>query len=336
MRRVPAIATSRAIALAAVVAGLASVVVFLIAWFTSGHLPGDAVTYAAAGERLNAGHEIYRLLPGDSPVLMEPPYPPVPLLSPPLIAVVFRPLALLPGLAGAWLWFATMATLLAVAVAVLLRAAPVITGLALVTLSFPVAVLIGVGNVDALVISGGVSAWLLLRQRRDASAGALIATLASLKLTPLILAWWLVAQDRRRALGAFALTGLVLAVITVAGSSLDVFGDYLGVVGAATGVAPGGFSLAGVARAAGMPIEVAVLLPRLAIALGLVLVVALRSRPGWAWAVAGLLLWLGSPAAATHTPALALVALAPLADRLPPGNPFRRAPVPGQTSDDAQ
>jgi hypothetical protein len=336
MRRVPAVASGSAFAVAAVIAGLASVTVFLFAWFSTGHLPGDAVTYAAAGERLNAGHEIYRLLPGDSPVLMEPPYPPVPLLSPPLIAVVFRPLALLPGLAGAWLWFATMAILLGLAIAVLLRAAPVVTGLLLTVLSFPVAVLVGVGNVDALVISGSVGAWLLLRDRRDTAAGALIGTLASLKLTPLILAWWLLAQDRRRALVAFAATIGALAVVTVAGSSVDVFGDYLGVIGAAAGVAPGGYSLAGVARGAGVPVEIAVLLPRLAIGIGLVLVVLLRSRPAPAWAAAGLLLWLGSPAAATHTPALALVALAPLADRLPAGNPFRPRPASDQTGDDAQ
>jgi len=93
--------------------GVATVAVFVFSWFAAGNVPGDAVTYAAAGQRLNAGHEIYRLLPGDNLVLMEPPYPPYPLLSPPLVAVIFRPLAVLPGLAGAWVWWAAMAVVLA-------------------------------------------------------------------------------------------------------------------------------------------------------------------------------------------------------------------------------
>ncbi len=55
----------------------------------------DAPTYLAAGERLNAGHNLYALVAGDRPVLLDPPYWIVPLLSPPPIAVLWRPLALL-------------------------------------------------------------------------------------------------------------------------------------------------------------------------------------------------------------------------------------------------
>ena len=42
--------------------------------FPYGLIPGDAFTYLAAGERLNAGHPLYAVSPGDRPVGLEPPY----------------------------------------------------------------------------------------------------------------------------------------------------------------------------------------------------------------------------------------------------------------------
>ena len=47
----------------------------------------DATTYQAAGERWNAGHDLYRLGPGDRDVLPWPGRYTAPLLSPPPIAV---------------------------------------------------------------------------------------------------------------------------------------------------------------------------------------------------------------------------------------------------------
>src|SRR5439155_1700663 len=61
-------------------------------------VPGsDAWNYLAAGERLNAGHPLYSISPGDRPIQLLPPYWTVPLLAPPPIAVVWRPL---PPVAG--------------------------------------------------------------------------------------------------------------------------------------------------------------------------------------------------------------------------------------------
>lgn len=65
---------------------------------------GDPWNYLAAGERLNAGHPLYALSPGDRPVELHPPYWSVPLLSPPFVAVVWRPLAAL-GDAAMWAWW---------------------------------------------------------------------------------------------------------------------------------------------------------------------------------------------------------------------------------------
>ena len=41
------------------------------------------MTYRAAGDRLNIGHDLYRLVPGDLPVLTIPGLYSAPLLSPP-------------------------------------------------------------------------------------------------------------------------------------------------------------------------------------------------------------------------------------------------------------
>jgi hypothetical protein len=57
----------------------------------------DPANYYAAGQRLNLGHPLYGpLQPGDIPVPGYPSIYPAPLLSPPLLAVAWRPLALLP------------------------------------------------------------------------------------------------------------------------------------------------------------------------------------------------------------------------------------------------
>ena len=73
-------------------------------WSGWRELPPDAFTYLAAGERLNVGHSLYGLLggAGDRPLIDAALYP-APILSPPLIAVIWRPLAALgPGTVYLW------------------------------------------------------------------------------------------------------------------------------------------------------------------------------------------------------------------------------------------
>ena len=51
----------------AVVVSMLAVLGGLLAfWLLGGAHPGDAYTYLAAGQRLNAGHLLYTLSPGDS------------------------------------------------------------------------------------------------------------------------------------------------------------------------------------------------------------------------------------------------------------------------------
>jgi len=58
-------------------------------------LGADQITYQAAGERRNAGHALYALSAGDRHIAPDPPYWFVPILYPPLISVIWRPLAAL-------------------------------------------------------------------------------------------------------------------------------------------------------------------------------------------------------------------------------------------------
>src|SRR5205823_5035743 len=63
------------VARVAVVVSMLAVLGGLLAfWLLGGAHPGDAYTYLAAGQRLNAGHLLYTLSPGDSEVLLNPPY----------------------------------------------------------------------------------------------------------------------------------------------------------------------------------------------------------------------------------------------------------------------
>jgi hypothetical protein len=100
-------------------------------YFGRGFVPGDAFTYLAAGERLNAGHMLYALSPGDRPVDLNPPYWTVPLLSPPPIAVLFRAFAALPPDTGAYAWWALQLVALAVSLVMLGRRKPMLTAVAM-------------------------------------------------------------------------------------------------------------------------------------------------------------------------------------------------------------
>ena len=98
----PRLAAIRRVVLPAIAGGVLATI--LAVYFQRGFIPGDSFTYLAAGERLNAGHFLYALLPGDRPVDMHPPLWTVPFLSPPPMGVLMRPFALMPGDTGAYAW----------------------------------------------------------------------------------------------------------------------------------------------------------------------------------------------------------------------------------------
>lgn len=284
---------------------------FLVLYFQRGFVPGDAFTYLAAGERLNAGHPLYALSPGDRPLGFKPPYWTVPLLSPPFIAVVWRPLALLPGDIGPYLWWvATIAAIVSVLVA-FTRRRPVLTSLATIALCVPLTYEIGVGNVNAFLLLGAVAVWRLTVAGRDREAGAVVALLVMLKLSPVVLAWWLVTQRRREAVVAGAIAGILLLALSLLGAGIGAHLDYLRVARDTVSLGLSDLSLGGLAKAIGVSAAVASILPAAGLAVGVIGTWLLRRRAGIAFACAVATLVLGSPVVNINSYALLLACVAP-------------------------
>jgi alpha-1,2-mannosyltransferase len=301
-------------------------------YFQRGLIPGDAFTYLAAGERLNAGHALYALVPGDRPVDLNPPFWTVPLLSPPPIAVVFRPLALL-GDAGAYVWWLLCLAVIGATGIALLRRQPVIIGLATLVLSIPVVYEIGVGNLNGVVVGGLVLGWVLLVRGRDDLAGVVLALVTALKLTPAIFLWWLVVRGRWRAARWFLAAGIAALAVSVLGAGIGAHLEYLSIIRNTATVGTSNLSIAGLARTVGVPESVASILPYLALSIGLLAIWVLRGRPGPSWAATVVTMLAASPVVNVNWFTLLLAALAPLC--WPPSG-RRDVPSyrPGRTSND--
>lgn len=203
-------------------------------------VPGsDAWNYLAAGERLNAGHPLYALSPGDRPIQLLPPYWTVPLLAPPPIAVVWRPLALL-GDPAMTLW-ATAGLLVTLGTSAWLVArgglivAALIAAMALALAEQSLA-----GNANGFLFLALVLAWMF--RSRPAVVGAVVAGAIVVKLTPAILLIWLMAAGRRRAVAATAAALIVIGVVSLLGAGFQNHLDWLRSVPAA---APAPTSIAG-------------------------------------------------------------------------------------------
>src|SRR5918993_5378221 len=180
---------------------------FQLIYFQRGIIPGDAFTYLAAGERLNAGHLLYALSPGDRPVDLNPPYWTVPLLSPPPIAVLFRAFAALPPDTGAYAWWALQLVALTVSLVMLGRRKPLLTAGTMLVLLIPTVYEIGVGNLNSMVLLGTILTWRWATRGPERAAGVVAAILTVVKLTPAALGWWLIVTRRWRAVAARIVTG---------------------------------------------------------------------------------------------------------------------------------
>lgn len=215
------------------VALLAFVIVTSLAWARANFLvydePGnlmdpftDATTYLAAGERLNAGHDLYRLQPGDRPVLTIPGLYSAPLLSPPPIAVLWRPLAAIDW--GYALWVgACWVVLLGTVVYVVLRGG--LRGVLLVfLLSHAIGEQLAVANVNAFMPALYILVW---RLRRSPASGALIGVAAAIKLAPLAMVGWLAGTRRWRAVLGAVIATLVMFLIGGVGAGFGSYTEYL-------------------------------------------------------------------------------------------------------------
>jgi hypothetical protein len=192
-------------------------------WFASGGGPGDAMTYQLAGERLNSGGSLYDLRPTD-PWHADEASRAFPLLSPPLIGVIWRVLAAAP--IGIALWWAAMASCVAWAILVLLRRTSGWAGAGVALLLLPMTLMTGVGNVDCAVLAACVAIWLLYERGNQPIVGILVGVMASLKLTPSALLVWLLASRQWRAVVWCGGTIAVLMLVVLVGAGPDVFARY--------------------------------------------------------------------------------------------------------------
>jgi hypothetical protein len=211
----------------------------VMAWRTFGldwaRPDGDPWNYLAAGERLNAGHPLYDLSPGDRPVAIVPPYWTVPLLAPPPIAVFWRPLALL-GESSMLLWgLAGMIGVVGSAVFLARHSALLVVAIFAIDLALTVLS----GNASAVILPMLIAAWAL--RDRPWIVGSLVAVAGAVKLLPLLLGIWLIVTGRWRAAAASLIVGLAILVISVVGAGPDAFVDWFR---SATSAAPSPKSLA--------------------------------------------------------------------------------------------
>ncbi len=238
----------------------------------------DAWVYLAAGERLNAGHPLYALSAGDRPVVLMPPYWSAPLLSPPPIAVLWRPLALLGEPSMLIWWVACMAASAWLLVLALLRSG--LPELVLVAAIAPfVAVNAWSGNAHALVIP-------LLVATYETGTGIAVAAASAVKLSPALLVPWVVVERRREALVA-ALAAVAIVMISFVGAGLDSWIDRLRVLEGST---PSPQSLAGLLGASPTLVALGCGLAACAAA------VLLRGRSRVSFAIACLLVVAATPA----------------------------------------
>ncbi len=261
----------------------------------------DAITYLAAGERLDHGSNLYRLGPGDRPVLTLPGISDAPLLSPPPVAVLWQPLAAVPFGFALWMiavWCAVLGTTFYLVYR---------TGLAGCLVATALAPAIGeqlaAGNVAAFFPALLVVAW---RFRDHPYAGVAVALMASLKLAPATLFGWMVGTRQWRGLVAAALTvGAILGVCLLS-IGIQPFADYIGL---ARTINPSSWSLA---SQLGLPWA-----SNAALVIGTVLAAALGRWPRWSFVVAVVFAVAGTPALYLSGFVTLLGVLAPFADPIP-------------------
>ena len=247
----------------------------------------DTSNYYAAGERLNSGHSLYAYAPGDRHVLSLMFGLPSPYLYPPLIGVLWRPVAaFLPfePVIIAW-WAAGMASLLGFLVWLLWRGGRM-TAAGCLILLVPLAITAWSGNVSSFIAIGIVGAWMLMHSGHDRAAGAIIGFTTVLKLSPVFLGWWLLVTKRWNALAAGIAVGLASLAVSVAGAGFAAHLDFLHVGDAAA--RGGGIqgSIVGILSSMGTPPDVLPFVAPVVSVVGIAAVWALRRHERAAWAVA--------------------------------------------------
>jgi len=259
----------------------------------------DVTTYQAAGERLNADHDLYKLGPGDRQVLPWPGRYTAPLLSPPPIAVFWRPLAAVDWGFGVWVaacWLAMIGTL-----AYLVQRAGLPTLALAFILSHSIGEQLAVGNANAFAPLIYVLAW---RWRDRPIAGVLIAALVAVKLAPVVLFAWLLGTRRWRPFAAGVVSLAVIGVVSGLGAGFGSYVEWLGTLSGNTATPLSLSGLTGISWASYAFLSAA----------GLLALVLGRTRPTLAYEIALVGAVIGTPALYSSSLVGLLALMAPLAE----------------------
>ena len=292
-------------------------VVGMSAWWLSEHswnvakIGQDTWNYLAAGERLNAGHSIYKLTAGDRPIQFDPGST-VALTSPPPVAVLWRPLALLPDWLAMWGWWTvSAAAMLATAMWVVLKGR-----WQAVLLVFVLSTAIGEcavsGNLDSFLAPAMVLSWWSVNAGRPRVAGLLTAVGAVLKIGPGALLLWLLVRREVSGVVAFVIGAVALGAISLVGAGLQQHLDFLSVARGSTDAAGWGASVPGLLGQLHTPAQVLELSIPAVWILGVALMWILRDRPAAVFSIAVVLAVWGTPVVHLTAVGLLLAIAAPL------------------------
>ena len=259
---------------------------------------GDAITYLSAGERLNAGHPLYELQPGDRPVLILPTYT-APLLSPPPIAAIWRALAAAPF--GFVLWIAACWLALLGSVWFLVMRIGLPAAVLAAVLSWPIGEQLAAANVSAFIPVLLLITWV---HRGDARLGAILGALAAIKLSPAVMGGWWIGHHRGHGVLSFFVGLAVLAALGLWGAGWDAHVAYVGIAGTTD---PSDLSIAGRLGAPWFPF--------VSLLVGTAIAGALGRYPRLSFGVAYGAMLVATPAVYVATFSLLIGFLVPFVDR---------------------
>ena len=183
----------------------------------------DAYTYFAAAKRLNVHHLLYQLSPGDLHIALHPPYWSVPILSPPFMAVIWRPLARLGYPLSGYVWMITLGVAMAWAAYEVFVVSPAAMAVAAPGLGY----LFGSGNVHGFLFAALVALWLW---RGRTWPAALLGVVTAAKVMPVVFVPWLISERKVRPLVAYFVAAAACTLIGLIGAGLTATLQFPGIM----------------------------------------------------------------------------------------------------------